>query len=195
MTENKKPRVNSEGEKELIRAEEQFKAFDDQVKEMTLDRMNMAPKNEVEPQTKLSDNQIAKTTDLYLKPKRTIRSREVFNERYREKYNFAKEYVHFMAENKEIIGEAIEMWTKPFPGMPAEEWVVPVNKPLWAPRYVAEQIKRKYYHRLTMQNHVNTGGDQNMQFYGSMAVDTTVQRLDAVPISTRKSLFFGANNF
>ena len=195
MTEIKKPKVNSEGERELIKAEEQFKAFDEQVKEMTHDRMNAAPKQEVEPQTKLSENQIAKSTDTYLKPKRTIGSVEKFNEKYRDKYNFAKEYVHFIAENREIQGESIEMWTKPFPGMPAEEWVVPVNKPLWAPRYVAEQIKRKYYHRLVMQQQVQNGSNKNMKLYSSMAVDTTVQRLDAMPVSSNKSVFFGANNF
>jgi len=59
--------------------------------------------------------------------------------------NFQKEYVQFIAENKEIIGETIEIWTRPFGGMPAEFWKVPVNKPVWGPRYLAEQIKRCYY--------------------------------------------------
>jgi len=186
---------NSLEKKELEKAQEQFDAFDQHVKSLTMDRMNMAPKEEVEPQTKLSQSQIANSKDIYLKPKRTINSKEKFDEKFRDKYNFDKEYVHFIAENREIIGETLEFWTKPYPGLPAEEWNVPVNKPVWAPRYVAEQIKRKSYHRLVMQQNVTTGADGLGQYYGPLAVDTTVQRLDALPVSNRKSLFFGNKTF
>ena len=185
------PKVNSTGQKELDKIEKQFDAFDNQVQSLTLDRMNMAPKAEQEQQTKLSQKDIEKSTDTYLKPFRSIGSREKFNENYREEYNHAKEYVHFFAENKEIIGETIDMWTKPFAGVAAEWWKIPCNKNIWAPRYVAEQLKRAYYHRLTMQQNVGTGSDGAGQYYGAMAVDSTVQRLDAIPVSTRKSIFMG----
>ena len=186
--------MNSASEKELDKIENQFKEFDADVKAMTLDRMNMAPKEEVEPQTKLSSTEINKSKDIYLKPKRTIGSKEKFNEKFREEYNFSKEYVNFIAENKEIIGESTDFWTKPFPGMPAEEWDVPVNKPVWAPRYVAERIKGCKHHRLVMQDKpINSDGYG--QYYGTMAVDTVVQRLDAHPVSTRKSIFMGTGAF
>jgi len=180
---------------ETEKLQKQFDKFDEEVKEMTLDRMNTAPKQETEEQTKLSSSQIEKSNQLYLKPKRTISSREKFNERFREDYNFQKEYVNFIAENHEIIGESIEMWSKPFPGVNCEEWIVPTNKPVWAPRYVAEQIKSKSYHRLTMTNQVNSGDQQGTQYYGTMAVDTTIQRLDARPVSSRKSVFMGSGTF
>jgi hypothetical protein len=193
---SEKPKVTSSlAEKELDKAQKQFDKFDSDIKEMTQDRMNQAPLKEVESKVKLSQLDIEKSKDLYLKPNRSISSREKFNEKWREEYNFAKEYVRFIAENKEIIGETLEFWTKPFPGMSAEEWKVPAGKPVWAPRYVAEQIKRARYHRLTMQENVSTGGDQNGQYYGTMAVDTTIQRLDALPVSTSKSIFMGAKAF
>lgn len=182
-------------DKDLQKADEQFKAFDDNIKSMTMDRMNAAPKEETEPQTKLSQQELARSKDIYIKPKRSIGSREKFNEDYREKYNFDKEYVHFTAENKEIIGETLEFWTKPYAGMPAEEWAIPCNKPVWAPRYVAEQIKRKFYHRLVMAQNTTTGSDGMGQYYGAMAVDTTIQRLDAIPVSSRKSIFMGSHSF
>ncbi len=185
----------SSTQKELDRASEQFDAFDKNVKEMTFDRMSSAPKNESEPQTKLSQKEIANSKDIYLKPITTIGSREKFNEDYRDKYNFDKEYVNFIAENKEIIGEAIEIWTKPYAGMPAEYWKVPTNKPIWAPRYLAEQIKRKYYHRLTMQENRSAGSDGMGQYFGTMAADTTIQRLDAIPVSSKKSIFTGSTTF
>ncbi len=184
--------VNSLAEKELDKAEAQLNAFESNVNEMTLDRMNAAPKEEVEPQTKISQRDLEKSKDIYLKPIRSIGSREKFNEDYREKYNFAKEYVYFTAENKEIIGETIDMWTKPFAGMPAEEWKVPVNTPIWAPRYVAEQIKKCSYHQLSMNESVATGSSAQGQFFGHMVVDKVVQRLDAHPTSRNKSIFMGS---
>ncbi len=190
-----RPKMNSSSEKELDKCEKQFQAFDENIKSLTLDRMNTAPKEEVEPQTKLASSEIAKSKDIYIKPKRSIASREKFNEDYRKDYNFSKEYVHFIAENKEIIGESANFWTKPFAGMPAEEWDIPVNKPVWAPRYVAERIKDCKHHRLVMRDQPTGGDHQGNQYYGAMAVDTVVQRLDAYPVSSRKSIFMGAETF
>ena len=187
---------NSMVEKELEKAVEQFDAFDKNVKEMTLDRMNMAPKEEVEPQTKLSQADIEKSKEIYLKPHRSLNSREKFNEAFRSDYEFQMEYVRFIPEHKELIGEVIEMWTKPFPGMPAQEWRIPTGKPIWAPRHVAERLASCKYHRLVMKENVINGSDQaGNKYYGSMAADTTIQRLDAIPVSTRKSIFMGANSF
>jgi hypothetical protein len=194
MNDYKKPKPSSSGsEKELEKVEKQFEEFDSQVKEMTLDRMNMAPKQDVELQTKISQKELEKNKDIYLKPKRVVSSREKFNEDYRKQYEFDKEYVYFVAENHEVIGETINMWTKPYAGMPAEEWEIPCNKPVWAPRYVAEQIKRKCYHRLVMNESSITSMDGKGQYFGQMVVDTTIQRLDARPVSTKKSIFMGVN--
>jgi len=187
----RKPRVNSESQKHLEKIEEQSKVFEQNVKDLTLDRMNMAPKKEEEQQTKLSTQEVLNSKDIYLKPKRVIGCKDKFNEKYRAAYEFSKQYVQFIAENKEIIGESIDIWTRPYGGMPAEEWDVPVNKPVWGPRYLAEQIKRKFYHRLVMQQST-TGSDHMGQYFGTMAADTTIQRLDAIPVNRNKSLFFSA---
>jgi hypothetical protein len=185
---------NSESAREIEKAKSQFDAFDANLKEMTLDRMNEAPKQETEPQTKLSQNEIANSKDIYLKPKRYISSRERFNENFREDYEYAKQYVQFIAENKELIGETMELWTKPFAGVPAEEWAVPANKPIWGPRYLAEQINRKYYHRLVMQENRSAGsGGFGEQYYGAMAADTTISRLEARPVSNKRTTFFGSS--
>lgn len=187
---------NSLAATEMDKAEKQFDAFEAQVKELTLDRMNEAPKEEIESQAQLSQKDIARSKDIYLKPDKTIGCREKFNENFRAAYEFDKEYVHFTAQNNELIGETIEMWTKPFAGIPAQFWKVPVNKPVWAPRYVAEQIKRRSHHRLVMNESTGQiGADGAGKYYGQMAVDTTIQRLDAFPVSSRKSIFLGASGF
>jgi len=189
-----KPRLsNSQAQNDLDKAEKQFEAFEESIQNMTLDRMNQAPKQETEPQTKLSQKDIERSKEIYLKPVTSITSRDKFNERFRADYEFEKEYVQFIAEHNELKGEVIETWTRPRGGIPAEFWKVPTNKPVWGPRYLAEQIKRKNYHRFVMQQHVMThslGGVGEM--YGSMAVDTIIQRLDARPVSSKKSIFMGA---
>jgi len=191
----KKPELSgSLANKELEKVDKQFEEFDKKVKDLTLDRMNEAPvKNPTE-------QQIKDKKEVYLKPKRTIGpgvhpktgEREKFNERYREDYEFAKQYVCFTAYNNEIIGENIEIWTKPFPGVNTEEWSVPVNKPVWGPRYLAEQIKRGRYHKLIMKQ-TPTENNYVGQFYGHLIADETVQRIDAQPYTERKSIFMGSN--
>jgi len=190
-----KPKVKSSfAERELDKADKQFQEFDSQVKSLTLDRMNQASTQELEPQTKISQSDRDKLKDIYLKPIKTIGCADKFNEKFREQYNFAKEYVNFEAENNEIIGESIDLWTRPFPGIPAEEWKVPVNTPVWGPRYLAEQIKKCKYHRLVMQPKT-TGYSSVGEEYGQMAAETTIQRLDARPVVKRRSIFMGATNF
>ena len=193
MAERPKPQ-SSMAEKELQKCDAQFQAYDENVKSLTHDRLNQAPKLEQEPIHKIAQSDISNAKDIYLKSKVSIPSQERFNENYREEYNFAKEYVYFIAEHREIIGEIIEVWTKPFAGMPAEFWNVPTGKPIWAPRYVAERIKGCNYRRLVMQDNV-TQNNGIGTFYGQLAVDTTIQRLDALPATKTKSLFMGAVGF
>lgn len=201
MTDKKvfsKPEVSTPAaQKELDKVEKQFNEFNEQVQAMTQDRMSEAPKLEQEQQTKLSSKEIEKNNQTYLKPKRSIECMKPFNEKFRADYNFKKEYVNFIAENKEIIGEMIELWTKPFAGVPAEEWAVPPNKPVWGPRYLADRIKECAYHRLSMdESKVLPGqGGGNISYTGPMVVDATIQRLDAHPVSQRKSIFMGASGF
>jgi len=189
-----RPKVSDSGQRELDKAQKHFDDFSESIKNLTLDRMNEAPKEECEPQHKMSQNEIAKSKDIYLKPSKVVSCREKFNEKFREDYEFAKEYVNFIAEHKELIGETIDIWTRPFPGMAAEYWQVPTNKPIWGPRYLAEDIKKRSYHRLKMTDAV-TNQEGGMTYYGQMASDTIIQRLDAHPVTKRKSLFMGSKGF
>ena len=175
---------------EMQKLQDQFDRYDENIKQLTQEPMGQAPIAEQEPQTKLSSAQLEKFNDVYLKPRKTIRSLEKFNERFREDYEYKKEYVKFIAENKEIIGESIDIWTKPFPGLPAEEWIVPVNKPVWGPRYLAEQITNCQYRRLKMDQQQYNSADGMGTYYGQLVVDETVKRLDARPVTSKKSLFF-----
>ncbi len=189
-----KPKVSSGfAQSEVDKAEKQFETFDKNLKELSSNRP-MQPTRQTE-EYGISQREIANSKDIYLKPKRRIGSREKFNENFRSQYEYAKEMVAFIAEHKELSGEHIEIWTKPFPGLAAEEWIVPTSKPVYGPRYLAEQIKRKYYNRLIMKENVTTSSDGMGTYYGGMAYDTTIARLDCHPVSDRKSVFMGKSSF
>lgn len=179
-------------EKEIDKLQKQCDQFETQVKNLTLDRMNEAPRQEQEPQTKLSSREIENSKKIWLKPERTIPDGQKFNQNFESDWNFQKEYVQFVAEHKELIGETIELWTHPFGGKGAEFWKVPTNKPVWGPRYLAEQIRKCSYHRLRMDSAIHTPAEFGTM-YGHLVVDTTVARLTAEPVAPgRKSIFMGA---
>lgn len=176
---------------EMDKLESQFDKFDQDVKRLTLDAMNEVKDPGFDPQTKLSAKQIQKEPEHYLKPDRIINDGQKFNEKFREDWNYAKEYVQFIAENREIIGEAIELWTHPFGGVGAEFWKVPVNKPVWGPRYLAEQIRKCTYHRLMMDQKQMIGADGVGSYFGTMVADKVIHRLTAEPVNDRVSVFMG----
>jgi hypothetical protein len=200
---NKPKSSSSFAQRELDKAEKQFEKFEQEIKDCTMDRMNAAPKLETEEQTKISNKEAQKIDGIWLKPERSLGpgtnpktgEMEKFNEKFRSEYNFKKEYVRFIAENKEIIGESIEIWTKAFPGTNTEFWRVPVNKVVWGPRYLAERIKGCSYHRLRMDEQKITNADGMGSYTGQIVVDNTIQRLDAIPVSEQKSIFMGASSF
>lgn len=194
MTE-KKINTNSETQKEMAKLEKQVDSFNETVKSLDKDIVSRPRPTEEEPQTRLSSKDLDKTTDYYLKPTNILMSKERFNEKYREAYEFSKQQVRFIAEHRESPGECIELWTKAYPGQPAEFWIIPTNKPVVGPRYVAEQIKGSTYRKLKMSEEStannSTGSDHMSQYYGKITVSETVQRLDALPVTNSKSIFMG----
>lgn len=200
MTKEKPTDVSPTVAKELDKVEEQFQAKEENYKSLTLDNMNTAPILETE--YKMSEKEVGNAKDIYLKPVRSIGpgvdakkgTREQFNEKFRKQYEFQKEYVQFTAYNNMINGEDIEMWTKPFPGVNCDMWRIPCNKPVWAPRFVAEQLTRCRHHILTMQKDTITGADGMGQYTGQIVAKNTIQRLDAQPVVKRQSIFLGANS-
>lgn len=205
MTDKIKPRLTSEAEKELQKTEKQLDAFNEQVKSLTLDEMNKVPVKEVENQ--ISQEDLKAHGETWLKPTKILGPGsnaktgfvEKFNENFRKEYEYQKQYVAFTAYNNMISGDLIELWTKPFPGTNCEFWQVPANKPVWGPRYLAEQITRARYHILTMKATAENPFDGNVtdrghygEVQGTLVAKETVQRLDAKPYKRKTSLFMGS---
>lgn len=164
-------------------------AFGNQVNEMTVDAMNKAPLQDYEP-PKVSQKEIA-NSDIYIKPKTWIHDNQKFNTEFQKDWEYAKEYVHCIPIHNECRGDLIEFWTHPFGGKGAEFWQVPSDKPVWIPRYAAEALTKCKYHRLRMDEKQITEASGQGTYFGRMVVETTIHRLDALPVNTGKSVFMG----
>ena len=186
MAEAKRPKLGSSlAEQEMDRAQDQLDAFEQSAKSITLDDTRNAPLEDREFQTRMSHQEIKNSKDIYLKPARTIACKEKFNEKFRDEYNYFKEYVQFIADSNEIKGDAIELWTRDFPGLPAEFWQIPTGRPVWAPRYVERRINGCKYSRWKMEDRPTESGN-GTQYYGAMKVETTVKRLEVQSVDDRR---------
>lgn len=193
MSESKRPRLNNEGHKELDKVENQVKQFSETLHSVNMDR-NSLPTREIESQTRMSQDEMNKSSVTYLKPKRTFPSREKFNEKFRDEFNKLSEYVDFIAENHEVKGETIDFCIKKFPGIPVEEWVVPVNKPVSAPRYVKERIEECGYTVFTTIDR-QIGSDAGVLYYGQMVAEERKSRLSAREFIKKPRIFMGNSVF
>jgi hypothetical protein len=174
------PKVNSLGEAQLQKAEQQLDKFTEEVKQLANSDSSPAIK-ETEPQTKLSSKEVAKTDAPYIKPSRAIFSKEKFDEHYRTEYEEGKKYVKCIVENNEIRGDLVEAWVKKFPGTPAEFYQVPVNRPIYLPKMVADHLASRFYTRFMMAdkspNEIREG--EPMQ---SMVAKEQIRRIDCRPV-------------
>lgn len=186
---------SSQSEKELDKAQAQFDKYEENISSLTLDKMNEAPMKESEPQHKLTQNQIADSNDIYIKPFKTIGCADKFNEDYRKDWEYAKEYVYITAQNNMVLKEFLQFWTKPFAGIPYEEWKVPVGKPIWVRRHVAEQIKNCVHHELHMDESKKVDANEFGDYCGQMVAKQKVQRFDAFPATKQRSIFMGSSTF
>lgn len=197
-----RPKVNSAAQKEIDKAEKNFETFSEEIKKHGSRDINDVPLEESAPQTELSRKEIRNAQEIYLKPKRKIfpaadpktGKPQEFNEKFRKDYEDKREYVRFIAENKEIVGETITLWTKPFPGIPAEEWEIPVNKPVNAPKYVYDNVKRCRYTRL-MMDESPTNVEGGMTYYGRLIAKQKVERLSASKADEEITISMGTCNF
>lgn len=181
-----KPRVTAQGLKELDKVAEQLDSNVEKMASGDLPAKNI----ETEQQTKISTRE-AQTCDApYLKPERNFDCKAKFNEKYRAAWEHDRQYVRAIAENYEIVGESIAVWTKPYAGVPYEFWKVPVNKPIMIPRHLANQLASRKYIRYVMSENKVTSQDGYGTYTGAMEQKEYRSRLDARPISSNVTVAF-----
>lgn len=142
----------SKSEQQLQKAEQSFEKFSSDLKDL---QTNKAPIAETEPQTKLSNREAAVSEAPYIKPNRAIFSKEKFDEKNRALRDEDWKYVRCIVENNEIHGESVQFWLKKWPGEPAHEWIIPANKPVQIPKFVAEHLASRSYVRYVMEENRN----------------------------------------
>jgi hypothetical protein len=176
----KKPKLASGfAQKEVDRLETEFDAKAVQMASLTQDAMNEAPVNELEPQTKMTKAKILEADAPKIVPSMT---RTANGKKKPEQDAIRKrgwEYIRVIAENVELPGEKIEFWHKPmWAGEDCHFWQIPVNRPIYVPRFVAEHIRSRKYHRLTMQNEMTVETNQFGEMKGKLIATEVRQRLD-----------------
>jgi len=183
----KEPKVNSESQKELNKAQEKFDHWNESIK--SFDPFNASgPVEEKEPQTRLSTREAKDMEAPYLKPIRSInrpnhdKAKVYWNEAFQKYHDEDWEYVRCIVENNEIIGEDVEVWTCKYGRDPAHFWKVPVNKPIMIPRLLAKQLAKCQYHRLVMNDATIREQSYIGTITGGIVVDVVKNRIDARPV-------------
>lgn len=184
MTKTPPPIVKTKNVRELL--ESQIPNSAKELATKSISDFDKSPQEHREMQVKMSAREMSSSNDIYLKPIRSINSKETFNEKFRSEWEDDWKYVKCVVENYEIIGEDVETWTKKYAGDSADYWRVPVNKPIYIPKLLAKQLSRCKYHRFSMEDRVDQNSRQvdsntQMTYQGSMIVDKTVSRIDAKP--------------
>lgn len=185
------PKVNSEGQKELKKAQEKFDNFNEQMTNFDPFKAS-APVEERDPQSKLSTREAKQMDAAYIKPIRSVSrvnfqnsktdSRTFWDEKHRHLHTEDWEYVRCIVENYEIPGESIEVWTAKWGCDPAHFWRVPVNKPVMIPRLLAKQLSKCQYHRLIMNDTAVVENSHIGAITGAVVADVVKNRIDARPV-------------
>lgn len=133
------------------KAVEQVVEIQKDLNSLDVDTINeKAPKpEEVEPQTKLTNKQMADSLGCrYIEPKRKLSAFGTLPENLKKEHAHDWEYVKGIYENFESIGEAAEFWLCLYPGDPDCMWQIPANIPVYVPRMVAKHLESiQQYHR------------------------------------------------
>lgn len=139
-------------ERELDRVEEQISSYEEKINSLEPASLTTDKPIETAPQTQISKKQIEMTDAPWIRPSKTFSSRAKPLPQLEADRKRAWEYVKVIAENKEIQGEMIEFWLLKFPGDSHCYWQVPVNRPIYVPRMVAEHLASRNYTRWRMRD-------------------------------------------
>lgn len=177
-----RPKIQSSSQKELDKADQEFKEFNERAKELTPDPFNREEIKSFEPQTLFSKKEVEKAYVPELKPTRTMGRTGNFNPDHKKVYDESWQRINCIVENHEIIGDTVKTWTARWGCDPAYYWEVPTNKMVSIPRFLAEQLGRCKYHRMVMEDSANSA-DGRGTYYGKMSISQTIHR-----ISCRKTV-------
>lgn len=117
--------------------------------ELTVDKINETKVTEPEPQTQLTNRELADSMGCrYIEPKRKLSAFGKLLPGEEKDHKRDWEYVKGIYENIEFVGEHIEFWLCKYGGDPDCLWSIPANVPVFVPRMVAKHLEEvQKYHR------------------------------------------------
>ena len=162
---DKQPRLRSaEANKELDKVAGQFEKIEQGISAMAKEDITKIPRQESESQTKLSKKEIDRFDAPVIKYVKAFApaKKSVLPDKWKAQRDHDWELVKVICENKEIIGESIELWNHKWPGDLWTFWVIPTNTPVYIPRTVAKQIHECHYLRRVMKDKAETWFDEGV---------------------------------
>ncbi len=180
-------------DKVLQDAEKNFREFQKEINSFNpFDKE--VPLEEKDPYTKLSRREMQLADAPYIIPTREMMRPNVVKcgEAGKAHYNTAHDklredgwkYIKVTVDNYESVGQTIEMWTGLWGCEPGYFWLVPTNKPIWIPLFLAKQIKGCRYHEIVMKDPFDNDPTiasrkvHTVEIVNKMTVERRKQRLD-----------------
>lgn len=178
--------------KEIESINKQMDSVQKDLSSLTPDRLSLAPLTETTPQTLMSSRQVQMLDPRYIKPSRSQTPNGKPKASQNALRDKAWEYVNCMVENKEVPGETACFWLKPpISGEFCYYWEVPVNIPVQLPRFVADHLSKRYYHRMRMEDRPVTHQGFVSESSGAIIITETKNRIDCRPVSQNLNFAMG----
>lgn len=122
--------------------------LENSLNKLTVDEIKNTPVTEPEPQTLLTNKEIADSMNIrYIEPIRKLQPFGTCPQQLKKDRDHDWEYVKAIYENYDDIGECAEFWLSKYPGDPDCLWRIPANVPVFVPRMVAKHLSeiQKYH--------------------------------------------------
>ena len=118
----------------------------------------------------------------YIKPSRRMAAVSKPKPEQEKLRKAAWEYIKCIVENYELRSESVDFWyTPPLSGEDTCEWIVPVNRPIYLPRMVAEHLATRSYNRIVMQ-------DASHKFSGESRMGAQITPTELIAVERRRRI-------
>ncbi|MGE5685183.1 MAG: hypothetical protein ACM3ZS_08585 [Nitrososphaerota archaeon] len=120
-----------------------------EISQMSVDKINEMAPQPTEKELRLTAKQKASEEGVpFIEPQRVFKAFTAVPEKFKKAHAYSWEYVKGIYENYVINGEPLKFrYNGEIPGEDDAEWVIPCNKPVYVPRFIAKHLEecQKYH--------------------------------------------------
>lgn len=166
-------KLNKELEQAIVNSDK----MREDMSKITMDAVAGVPLAETDVQTKMTKKQIEEYDAPVIKPSKSMPSTGKPLDKEKAMREDGWKYIKVIAENNEVVGERVDFWHKKFAGDPIYYWEIPVNKPIYVPKHIAQHLSERKYHVFKMQDR-SREGLQHGDYAQSLICQETRRRID-----------------